>query len=85
MCRTITPRFANILIFGGGPLTRSDVKWFFLVVGIGLLVSTCWDTVDGLVKRFHGRDWPTVSAVIDIVNITFVEDPIARYALDSSH
>jgi len=76
MSRPITPRFASILIFGGGPLTRSEVKWFFLVAGIGLLVSICWDTVDGLVKRFHGRNWPTVSAVIDVVNVTVVESKL---------
>jgi len=72
---------------GGGPLTGSEVKWFFLVVGAGLLVSICWDTVDGLIKRFYGRDWPTVSAVIDIVSVALIEDeiPSPKADLDGSY
>jgi len=70
----MTPLIASILIYGGGePLTRREVLIFSLVVGFGLLVSICWDTVDGLIKRFYGRSWPTVSAVIDAVSVTLVE------------
>lgn len=58
---------------GGGPLTGSEVKWFFLVVGVGLLVSICWGLIEELIERFHGRKWPTVQAVIDIVSVTLVE------------
>ncbi len=70
----MTPLIAGILMhLGGGPLTRREVIVFSLVVGVGLLVSICWETVDGLIRRFHGRNWPTVSAVIDAVSITLVE------------
>lgn len=85
MSPTMTPSIASFLIYAGGPLTGSEVKWFFLVVGAGLLVSICWDFVDGLVKRVHGRNWPTVSAVIDIVSVAFIEDKTARYAMDLSY
>jgi len=70
----MTPLIADILMHsGGGPLTRREVIVFSLVVGAGLLVSICWEIVDGLVKRFHGRNWPTASAVIDVVSVTLVE------------
>jgi len=73
----MTPLIASILMRGGGgPLTGSEVKWFFLVVGAGLLVSVCWDIVDGLVKRFYGRNWPTVPAVIDAVGVSVVESKL---------
>ncbi len=65
------PLIANILMHsGGGPLTGSEVKWFFLVVGAIMLVAICWDVLLALVKRTRGRNWPTVSAVIDAVSVT---------------
>lgn len=81
----MTSLFANVFMFGGGPFTRREVILFSLLVGAGLLVSICWEIVDGLVKRFHGRNWPTVSAVIDIVSVAFIQDKFPRYALDTSH
>lgn len=50
---------------GGGPLTRREVIVFSLVVGVGLLVSICWQIVDNWKERTHGRNWPTVSAAIE--------------------
>ena len=35
-----------------------------------MLVAICWDVVAALVKRNRGRNWPTVSAVIDAVSVT---------------
>ena len=55
-------------------MTRFKVILFSLVVGAGLLVSICWDVVDQWIKRTRGRNWPTVSAVIDVVSVTLVED-----------
>jgi hypothetical protein len=86
----MTPFIAGFLMHsGGGPLTGSEVKWFLLVVGAGLLVSICWDTVNGLIRRIHGRNWPTVSAVIEIVSVAFIDDdsliPPSRPAFDNSH
>ena len=70
----MTPLIACILMHsGGGQLTRRKVIVFLLIVGFGVLVSICWDTVDGLIKRFYGRSWPTASAVIDAVSVTLVE------------
>lgn len=65
---------ASILMHsGGGALTRREVTVFSLVVGIGLLVSICWQLADNWKKRARGRSWPTVSAVIDAVSVTSVE------------
>jgi hypothetical protein len=76
MCLTTTAVIAFILGSGGGPLTGSEVKWFFLIVGAGLLVSICWQLIDDWYKRAHGRNWPTVQAVIDIVSVTVVESKL---------
>jgi len=73
---TMTPLITFIHGGGGGPLTGPEVKWFFLVVGAGLLVSICWQLIDDWYKRFHGRNWPTVQAVIDIVSVTLVESKL---------
>jgi hypothetical protein len=71
----VTPLIASILLHsGGGPLTGSEVKWFLLVVGTGLLVSICWQLMDDWIKRIRGRKWPTVSAVIDIVSVADATD-----------
>ncbi len=80
----MTPLIANILVRGGGgPLTRREVLIFSLVGG--LLVSICWGAVEDWIKRTRGRNWPTISAVIDIVNIAFIQDNFPRYAMDLSH
>jgi hypothetical protein len=70
----MTPLSASILMRSGGdPLTRREVVIFSLVVGAGLLVSICWQILDNWKKRTRGRNWPTVSAVIDAVSVTPVE------------
>ena len=75
-CPAVTS-IANIaLMRGGDPLTRREVLIFSLVAGVGLLVSICWNTVDVMIKRFYGRNWPTVSAVIDAVGVSLVESKI---------
>jgi hypothetical protein len=76
---TMTPLIASILMYAGGPVTRFEVILFSLVVGAGLLVSVCWEIIGGLVRRFHGRDWPTFSAVVDIASVAFVEDNTPHY------
>jgi hypothetical protein len=71
---TMTSLIASILMHsGGGPLTRCEVIVFALVVGVGLLVSICWQILDNWRKRTRGRNWPTVPAVIDVVSVTLVE------------
>ena len=73
MCLTITPLTAIILHSGGGPVTGFEIILFLLVAGGIMLVAICWDIVGAWIKRSRGRNWPTVSAVIDIVSVTFVE------------
>jgi hypothetical protein len=70
----MTPLIASILMHGGGgAVTRFEIILFLLVAGIAILVGACWDIVNMLIRRFHGRNWPTVSAVIDAVSVSFVE------------
>lgn len=70
---TMAPLFANVLMFGGGPLTRFKAILILLAAGTIILVGICWGAVEELVKRFHGRNWPIASAVIGTVNVTLVE------------
>jgi len=83
----MTLLIASILMHsGGGPLTGSEVKWFFLAFGAVMLVGACWDLIDSLIKRFYGRKWPTIQAVIDIVSVAYCEDdspiPAPKASLD---
>jgi hypothetical protein len=71
---TMTPLIAGILMHGGGPVTRFEVILFLLAAGAVMLVATCWQFLDMWIKRTRGRNWPTVSALIDIVSVEFVED-----------
>lgn len=77
---TMAHLFAGILVFGGGPLTRRDIILFLLVAGAVILVGICWGAVEELVKRFLGRNWPTVSAVIGTVSVTVVESKLPSSA-----
>jgi hypothetical protein len=60
----------------GSPLTRFKIILISLFAGAVMLVGICWQLSDNWKKRTHGRNWPTVSAVIDIVSVAFVEDDI---------
>lgn len=71
----MTPSIAGTLMHsGGGPLTRSEVILFLLFAGTVMLVGICWQLLDDGIKRYRGRNWPTVSAVVDIASVAFIED-----------
>jgi hypothetical protein len=54
-----------------------------------LLGAICWGAVEDWFEHVHGRNWPTVDAVIDIVSVAFIPDdsliPPSQPSLDSSH
>lgn len=62
------------LIRGGTPLTRFEVILISLFVGAVMLVGICQAIVGTWIKRTGGRNWPTVSAVTDIVTVADVTD-----------
>jgi hypothetical protein len=74
MCPTIAQLVAIILHSGGGPITRSEIILILLAAGAIMLVAICWQLFDNWIERIHGRNWPTVSAVVDIVSVACVED-----------
>jgi hypothetical protein len=66
---------ASILMHsGGGPVTRFEIILFSLVVGASILVGICWQLLDTWIKRTRGRNWPTVSAIIDVASVAFIPD-----------
>jgi hypothetical protein len=58
----------------GEPITRSEIILISLFAVAVMLVGLCWQLLDTWIKRSRGRDWPTVSAVIDVVSVAFIED-----------
>jgi hypothetical protein len=71
----MTP-FIAIFLMRGSPLTRFEITLISLFAGAVMLVGLCWQLLDNWKKRTRGRNWPTVSAVIDIVSVAFIEDEI---------
>lgn len=65
-----------VFLMRGSPLTRFEIILISLFAGAVMLVGVCWQLLDSWRKRTHGRKWPTVSAVIDIVSVAFIEDEI---------
>ena len=65
---------ACVLMYAGSPLTRFEIVLILLFAGAVMLVGICWQVLDNLRKRTKGRNWPTVSAVVDIVSVAFIED-----------
>lgn len=61
-------------VSGGSTVTGFEIILFLLVAGAVVLVSICWGIIKKLIERTRGRNWPTVSAVVDIVSVTFVPD-----------
>lgn len=70
----MTPLFASILILAGGPITRFEIILISLAVAAVMLVAVCWQMLDHWIERTRGRNWPTVSAVVDIVSVACIED-----------
>ena len=62
----------------GGPITHLEVILISLFVGAVTLVGICWQLLNTWRERTLGRNWPTVSAVIDVVSVANVTDD-ARY------
>lgn len=80
MSQTMLSPFANILVYAGGPITVSGNALFALaIVGI-ILVVICFNVLKEWIRRRSGHKWPTVSAVVDIVNVAFMKDesPLPR-------
>ena len=70
----MTPIIAGILISGGGTITRFEIILFSLAVVVLIFVAVCWGIIEEWIERTRGRNWPTVSAVIDIVSVAHIED-----------
>jgi hypothetical protein len=70
----MTPSIAVVIMLAGGEVTGFEIKMFLLVAGSAILVAICWGAVEEWIDRYRGRNWPTVSAVIDIVSVAFMED-----------
>ena len=70
----ITQLIASIFIHsGGGPVTGFEIILFLLATGIVMLVAIGRVIVGGWIERTRCRDWPTVSAVVDIVSVAYCE------------
>ena len=79
----MTSLIANILIRSG----IGTRFWFILIslfAAAVMLVGVCWQFLDDWKKRTRGRNWPTVSAVVDIVSVAFCEDNTLPFAADLS-
>jgi hypothetical protein len=76
-----------MLMYAGDAGTRF---WFILIslaAGAVILVAICWGIVQEWIERTRGRTWPTVSPIIDLVSVAFIEDdiPSPKADLDDSY
>jgi hypothetical protein len=72
----MTPLIASFLMLGGtvGPGTVYAFVAVILVAVVGALVAAGWVMVKDRLERARCRNWPTVSAVVDIVSVARIED-----------
>lgn len=70
----MNPFITGILMLDGSPITHSETILILLFAGAVMLVGACWQLLDMWIKRTRGRNWPTVSAVVDIVSVASCED-----------
>jgi hypothetical protein len=72
---------------GGGAGTRFWLIAIALAAGAVILVGICKGIVEDWIERTRGRKWPTVSAVIEVVSVAFMEDdiPSPKADLDGSY
>ncbi|HEV2463685.1 MAG TPA: DUF3592 domain-containing protein [Acidobacteriaceae bacterium] len=69
----MTQIIANVLIRGGAG-TRFWFILIALVAGAIIFEGICEQTLRTWIKRTRGRNWPAVSAVVDIVSVASCED-----------
>ncbi|HEX7728720.1 MAG TPA: DUF3592 domain-containing protein [Terracidiphilus sp.] len=72
----MTLLIAIFLIRGGGPITLFGIIVVALIAGAVMLEGVCQEMFRRWKKRTYGRSWPTVSAVVDVVSVAFIEDDI---------
>ena len=61
--------------------------WFILIALLAaavMLVGIGWQLFDVWIKRTRGRNWPTISAVVDIVSVASCEDDTLPLKADLS-
>ena len=73
MSETMLQLSAIFLIRTVGPSTFFSFVLVLLATGIGVLVVICRVIVGEWIERTRCRNWPTVSAVVDIVSIAYCE------------
>lgn len=74
MSEIMSPIFASILLHEDGQGTSFWLILIPLVAVTIILLAICWDLVGAWIKRSRGRSWPTVSAVVDIVSVAFMDN-----------
>ncbi len=86
MSQPTLPPFTCILIHsGGGPITRLELILLLLAFGAVMLVGICGDILNKWIKRTRARNWPTASAVVDIVSVALFKDDILPTNANSYH
>lgn len=77
------------MLMENGASTRYWLILILLFAAAVMLVGLCWQLSDSWKKRAHGRNWPTVNAVIDVVSVAFFEDdgliPASQPSLDNPY
>jgi len=76
------------MLVSGGTGTRFWLILISLAAGAVMLVGISWQLLDMWIMRTRGRNWPTVSAVIDIVSVSVLDNdtvlPPMKASLNSS-
>jgi hypothetical protein len=69
----MAPLIAGILMYGG----RGTGFWLVIILlasGAIIFEGACQEIIRTWIKRTRGRNWPTVSAVIDVVSVASMKD-----------
>ena len=88
MSQTVLHLVSSFLMHsGGGPVTGFEILLFSLAAGAVILVAIGRGIVQDWIERTRGRNWPTVSAVVDVVSVALIEDdiPSPKADLDGSY
>ncbi|MGH9586574.1 MAG: DUF3592 domain-containing protein [Acidobacteriaceae bacterium] len=68
-----------------GTFNSFEIFLFVLAAGgIFVLLAICWSILREWIGRIRCRNWPTVSAVVDIASVAFFEDNIIRFNVNAS-
>jgi hypothetical protein len=80
----MNPSIACVFISGGEIFGFSLSSLLWMALGGIILFGVCWQLWDNWIKGTQGRNWPTISAVVELVSVALMNENTLHFKAYSS-